>query len=151
MRGLAIIDLLTIVVVRLGIALARGVGPRVYGHNGRAWSMRLLAIVLLAFSVFSSPPAFAAFLDGNDLHQKCTSASVYDKSECLRYVQGAADTFAMLRSMKGQTNCIPSGVNAGQLMDMVTKELVDNPADRHYNAVSFVYAAILKGFPACRG
>jgi hypothetical protein len=67
---------------------------------------------------------------------------------CLGYIDGVADALDK-NIINGYKACVPDGVTAGQLQDVVVQYLRLNPADRHFLAFGLVADAISKAFP-CR-
>jgi hypothetical protein len=63
-------------------------------------------------------------------------------SLCLGDLKGFTDIFGTFRDAKGLSPCVPVGVTAGQLKDVVVNALMAHPADRNMNAVGLVNRAI---------
>ena len=90
--------------------------------------MRALVLCLSLFS-FS---AHADFRDGNKLLADLNDGGVIFPAVGLGYVIGVAD------ALNGVTHCMPAGVTAGQLRDMVRNFLTNTPAIRHLPAADAV-------------
>jgi hypothetical protein len=75
----------------------------------------------------------------------CQSHDVGQASICLAYVNG----FAGLHSLPEIQNlfCPPTGVTIGQMKEVVTKYLRDNPAKLHLNMNRLVLNALREAFP----
>jgi hypothetical protein len=79
---------------------------------------------------------------GNDYYGFLKSPQLVDSLMAMEYMQGVIDT-------KRSTYCIPSGVTPGQLKEVVTKHIEQQPEKRHLAAPLIIEAAIKKAFP-CR-
>lgn len=92
------------------------------------------------------------FTDGNQLHGYCQGASrvpEFDRVACLAYARAVADLMAF-QSVGPRRACIPSGVTAGQLSDVVKMWLEKHPADRHMAAIIPVADAYQSAWPCAR-
>ncbi len=129
--------------------------------------------MLLCFGLLLSlTPAYASGtnrtngwggMDGNDLLPMCqaglelqdgknlSSSRMVDASHCLFYLQGFLDGFWARDNAPGATEvlCFPDGVNAGQMVRVVTKWMQDHPARLHEPAWSCIFAAVHDAF-ACQ-
>lgn len=95
--------------------------------------------------------AQAHFTSGNDLLKECTAregeATYYQSSAyCTAYITGAADALDAERYMTVKSTCIPSGVTAGQLRDIVVAYLQANPTNRHISGYLLVNLALIGAF-----
>jgi hypothetical protein len=88
--------------------------------------------------------AHAEFMDGNKLLDKMTDGSTINDMMALGYVVGVADT------TRGILHCVNSNATAGQLQDMVKKELYAAPENRHHSADSIVVAVLRRQFPCAK-
>jgi hypothetical protein len=87
-----------------------------------------------------------AFISGNTLYERCVpGASDTANSFCIGYVTGVADVLMQLHTV-----CLPSGVEIGQLVDVVTKHLRDHPEVRHYQANNEIGIVLGTTFPCQR-
>lgn len=70
-------------------------------------------------------------------------------TKCLAYIQGVSDSLEFFQNLDGagKVVCLPKGVNIGQLVDIATKHLRENPEKRHYGADSIILGAWLRAFP----
>ncbi len=107
--------------------------------------MRTLLIVG-SLAVLASPPAYAGFLDGNELYKTCSNGKnpnaefhFQDSAQCTGYVEGVADTSSV-------GNCLPERVKAGQITDVAIAYLASHPAKRHLDASYLVELALREGF-----
>lgn len=112
----------------------------------------IFALVTFSGALIEAP-AHAGFFTGNQLYSECTSEKgnreyLGNISTCNGYIMGvldAADTHAQWD--KKIAICIPTGVNTGQLREIVIAELRANPALRHLPAAYFVLSAVSSAFP----
>lgn len=123
---------------------------KIWGRMVCAWC------ITIPIALGSALPLQAAFLDGNSLYAECSApqgdAVYYSKaSRCMGYILGVYDDMmVMLQLQYRREACAPSGVTAGQIVDIVTKYLRDNPQERHMPAPMLVRIALFEAFPACR-
>jgi len=99
----------------------------------------MAAGLLWPVSVFSQPTG-PAFLNGNDLYEKCRQAG--DHAYCMAYIMGAVDAFTY-----DGTLCPSLDVTEGQVQDMVMNLLRADPQTRRYSASNIVKAALERAFP----
>lgn len=101
----------------------------------------LIAAALLAASTTAS----AQFMSGNDLLTRLTSDTATQRMHGLGYIVGVSD------SLNSYAFCIPRGVNAGQLFDMMRNYLNNTPAERHLPADVVISTALGIAFPCPKG
>ena len=106
----------------------------------------IFAAVLLAAI---TTQASAGYLDGNKLHDVCRKqddaagpAMLY----ALGVVDGVSDLGSILNLEKLKF-CMPEGVTARQLGDVVCLFLQNSPGDRQSSAASLVMGAVLETWP----
>jgi hypothetical protein len=106
----------------------------------------LIAAMILAAT---STPSLGYFVDGNELYKKCNSSTsdsagvgYMDLSYCLAYIAGVSDTLDSARANNRLPVCVPVNVQAGQLKDVVTMYLRDNPSVRSMEANLLVVVAL---------
>ena len=131
--------------------------------------MRTLAAVLCLIAVFVvSRPACAqsvsepvvGFITGKQLTEMCQSYlqsmnSGQPMSEghgCAGYVVGVIDTLQSkegneIRSFAKYPICLPIGVNASNIIEIVAKFVVENSQLRQYSGVGLVIMATASAFP----
>ncbi len=109
----------------------------------RICSIAALAAVL----ALAGMPAGAFMIDGNKLYDACTGKETYDRTFCLGYVSGVHDTLDGFTADTGGKYCVPRTVSSGQLADLITKFLRDNPGRRRLAAARIVGEAITRTFP----
>jgi hypothetical protein len=80
------------------------------------------------------------FWTGNDLYRYCTSGDT-EYSVCIGYVEGVIDEWESDRATSRLQPCVPSGVVADQLKDVVVQYLSQHPADRNTLASGLVMVA----------
>ena len=98
----------------------------------------------------------ADLYSGQDLNEACNAGDTFSTGECVGYIGGVYDAGKVLdRGTKkrqwngGWTACVPEGVKAGQLMEVVKKWLREHPSEWHLGAGGLVAAAFDEAFP-CR-
>jgi len=99
--------------------------------------------------------AQAAFKSGNDLYSDCTTprgSSTYYQADgyCTGFVMGVYDDFDLSRQLEDKEACLPGGVTAGQLRDVVVAFIRDNPKWRNLDASALIRAAIIDAWPSCK-
>ena len=110
--------------------------------------MRRAILVALTLFCFVVDEGAAQFRNGNELFQDCEGGDDPQQKQtgdpggqwgmCLGFILGVADALHF---------CIPTGVNSGQVKDVVTLYLRDHPEQRHLPASDLVTAAIKEKFP----
>ena len=122
--------------------------------NTRAIFLTATFTVLLVAPSVSSARTVPGFVDGNLLYEKCSATGenlnyFIKDSYCRAFILGAWDAAQIENSANGSTNCLPENVTVGQLQDIVTKYLRENPEKRAKQAASLVIAAVESAFPNC--
>jgi hypothetical protein len=102
--------------------------------------MRKLLFFLAAFSAAGLTGAQSASINGNQL-LTLMNGSTMEQAVALGYVVGASN------SSSNGILCIPQGVDAGQLRDVVKKNLEVTPAIRHMEAFFLVEASLVLIWP----
>lgn len=106
----------------------------------------LFSLMALATLITTAQADALYFRDGNRLYEGCTPS---DRGT-LNYILGVVDTHSLLEAQKvtkGLRFCLPDRVKAGQIVDVVCKDLRDNPATRHQGAAGLVAVALSEAFP----
>src|SRR5215472_5151716 len=120
-------------------------------QNDRWWR-RLFgagAVVVAVMSVIAGARA-ADFKDGNKLYAHCAAIGAFiGYAYCQAYVEGVADAMSG-NSIDGHTACVPDGVTVQQVVDVATRYLAANPAERHFAASGLVAHALEDAFPCSR-
>lgn len=88
--------------------------------------------------------ASAEFFTGNDLLRDMKSDAM-DQMHALGYVLGVVDVHTR------NTICLPDGVKAGQVQDVVKKFLEENPTIRHYSGDSLIQYRLEQVWPCKKG
>jgi Rap1a immunity proteins len=110
--------------------------------------MRVRALVLMIVAAMIAGPVRAEFIiTGSDLYTRCNSNAAEDKFWCLGFVTGVHD--ALPTGPKGLV-CAGPNVTAGQLHDVVVKNLQEHPAMRNLPAALLVGTALGVAFPCKR-
>ena len=105
--------------------------------------LRLSLVLMLLFA----SPVRANFENGNSLYTDCTKERGFNTGYCMGYVGGVTDIMSDGTPLYGWKACFPKGVSLGQIKDVVTRWLANNPQHRHYNAASLVAEALEEAFP----
>ena len=132
-----------------------GILPGVRWPCSFRWTttMRLAAKFIMgaivAVTLLSSDRADASFQTGNSLLDACVSTQSYPAAICLNYISGVADAASALypAAYLGWRFCIPNTATLGQLKEVVTRWLIENPGERHYTGNSLVAHALSERFP----
>lgn len=100
----------------------------------------LIAAALLAATTTAS----AQFVSGNSLH-KDLSGSLGDRMFAMGFIAGISDAY------DEDVFCLPPRTQLGQIRDVVTKFLIDNPKERHNPAGVLVLVSLMESFPCKKG
>lgn len=103
-----------------------------------------LSLALAAGIATLPTAAHAEWMDGNELHETCSTAAPLDRAMCLSYIIGVLDGLRYLP----QPLVTPKGATAGQVRDVVAKYLTDHPETRDLQARMIVKAAVVDAWPA---
>jgi Rap1a immunity proteins len=113
--------------------------------------MRRVIVLAAAMLAINGIARAQQWLNGNDLLGYCTNAST--RPYCMYYIQGVWDAVengqeAGSRPLRGR-GCIrfPQGVNAQQVVDVVTRWLQAHPEIRHSMAGGLVWGAFSEAWP----
>jgi len=99
--------------------------------------------LLLAGALLCSS-AHVQFFTGNDLLTRLNSDSSIDRTLGTGFIMGVYDATLMLE------HCPPSNVTAGQVRDMVAKDLYNGAAARHLPAAAFVSYTLSTAWPCAK-
>lgn len=116
----------------------------------------IFTVVAAAVAIVATSPARAAgYYTGSELHASCIAqspeaAAPQKRAMCRGYIGGAIDALTLDHFLRGQQACIPNEVTLGQIIDVVTNYLRDNPASRHNGAALIARVAIVEAFPSCK-
>ena len=112
------------------------------------------AALLTALLVFTPASISAAsgnvrgFMNGNELYQECTGSSYILREHCIGYLEGVTDAEVTMREVIGTPpNCLPLGVDATQIRDVVVQYLEDHPAIRNDLASDLAATAMAVAWP----
>ena len=107
-------------------------------------------------STYAASERSGVYQTGNELYENCSSKqgepTYWQKSAaCSAYVMGVVDGIGASEVLEKSlpVMCIPLEVTVGQMVDIVTKSLRENPASRHLGASGRVMLALAAAFP-CR-
>jgi len=108
--------------------------------------------LLLAVLSAGRAEADSSFRSGNELFRECTADTEQpaQQATCFGYVAAISDVLDGGNPINGYRVCQPkTGVNLGQMKDIVVQWLQRNPQDRHRAAAGLVAKALSEAFP-CR-
>ena len=106
---------------------------------------KLFASLLL---VSASANSYAQ-IDGNMLHQLCSSTSESNKTSCSLYIRGVLDASIAIEAVhkiprKQQLMCMPGDVTFSQMIDVAKNYLRDHPEERHKGAMALIVNSMAK-------
>jgi hypothetical protein len=110
--------------------------------------LRIMAAFLLLAILTISEQAPA--VSGNELLEICQSQNEADQAFCFGFVQAVKYSVADFPGRAPACKQEIARATGQQLKDIVLKELIDKPAQRHYSAFSISFMAIGKAF-GCLG
>lgn len=99
---------------------------------------------ILLFAVIACGGAHAQFFTGNDLLTRINSDSSIDRTLAMGFIMGVYDSSLLTE------HCPPSNVTAGQVRDMVAKDLYNGAAARHLPAAAFVSYTLGTAWPCAK-
>lgn len=111
-------------------------------QSPRGIAMRMLLVGPLCVLLLTHFSVHAQSVSGNDLHEMCSSS---DSGGCAWYIIGAAEQ--MLRRPDVYAICPPNEVRRSQAIDLVRKQLQENPQWRHQRASATVWSALFFAWP----
>ncbi|WP_297543707.1 Rap1a/Tai family immunity protein [Roseovarius sp.] len=128
--------------------------------------IRLFRTSLLCGLLGFATTSFAQQVSGNELLETCTSDNQVLAGFCIGYVIGYSEgapwgVALAIASARGEMagpdvnnlvgnvtgSCVPSDAANGQLKDVVTKYLQENPDSRHESARTLIWRAYAAAFP----
>ena len=113
-----------------------------------------LATALVALLLVSAGSAVAdvevysgeTWVTGNGLKERCGSASHVKRAFCIGFAVAVAEVVSNMEYMVWRA-CFPDGVTGGQLRDVMTKFLDENPERLHDPGVNLAAEAFEEAFP----
>lgn len=102
-----------------------------------------LRIAVATCMALSATSARAEWMNGNELHDMCSSTGAMDRALCLSYVIGVLDGTRYL----DQPLKTPIGATGGQVRDVVARYLANHPDSRTLPARKLVKTAIIEAWP----
>ncbi len=87
-----------------------------------------------------------AWVTGNGLKERCGSASHVKRAFCIGFAVAVAEVVSNMEYMVWRA-CFPDGVTGGQLRDVMTKFLDENPERLHDPGVNLAAEAFEEAFP----
>jgi Rap1a immunity proteins len=107
---------------------------------------RVMLVAVALSSLVAGTAAHAGFRDGNKLFEDCkytdTNSNTFPAGTCAGYIVGAVDAL-----LETGAFCVPDGVEAGQVIDVVKLYLAQHPEKRHLAASDLVVDALKEKFP----
>ena len=88
--------------------------------------------------------AHAQFFTGNDLLTRLNSDSAMDRVLGMGFIMGVYDATRTIE------HCPPSNVTAGQIKDMVAKDLYSGASARHLPAEAFITFTLGAAWPCAK-
>ena len=88
--------------------------------------------------------AHAQFFTGNDLLTRLNADNSIDRTLAIGFIMGVYDSSLLLE------HCPPANVTAGQVRDMVAKDLYNGAAARHLPAAAFVAYTLSAAWPCAK-
>jgi len=98
---------------------------------------RIACLILVALCA----TAHAEFWDGNQIYERATSETWYDRGTAMGYIMGVTDTTL------GISHCAPKNVTAGQVEAMVLQHLRLFPERRNRTGDSIVIEVLKNAWP----
>lgn len=99
---------------------------------------------LLLIAALLSSSAHAQFFTGNDLLIRLNADNSIDRTLGTGFIMGVYDATLLLE------HCPPDNVTAGQIRDMVAKNLYNGAAARHLPAAAFVAYTLSTTWPCAK-
>jgi hypothetical protein len=111
--------------------------------NAAGWGsdMRGTAINCILLAVLCSSKANASFDTGNDVLRFCTNPSSFNQGTCYGMISGYFDAMRLAYSCPNNP-----GVSRQQIRDLVVKDLLADPAQRHLPGYILAVASFVKAF-----
>ena len=105
--------------------------------------------VLIATALLmSGAAAHADYVSGNSLFQNCTSRDATKQIDCLNQIFGAASGIRIVSDVwELSVLCVPDGVEASQMRDIVVRWLQRHPEKRHYTIGAVTLSALREAWP----
>jgi hypothetical protein len=113
--------------------------------------VKYLIFGIVFAALLSASGAWAEFVNGSALLEKCNSEDAYYEGRCLGYISGIYGTLYTLPEWKGfdEIVCVPPKASLRQLQKVVVMYLESHPEKLHLTASSLTLNAIGSAFP-CR-
>lgn len=110
--------------------------------------MRYLIITLLLLNSLK-----AVATTGNEFLSYYENTDINQKYKALMYTEGILDSIVFHNNVVDDGNilklniCVPAQATKRQVMEVIVKEVRDDPTRRHFNVYGLSYAALLKAWP----
>ncbi len=108
--------------------------------------MRILVLVLLLWTT-SAQAGTNSLLEGTDVWNNCADPRTDQAAMwCQGFTAGVVDGLSF-PNPEAIWNCIPAGVTASQLQEILVDFLEDNPTDRHLPVAALAVLAFTEAWP----
>ena len=111
-------------------------------------NLGLATVVVAAACGIAATGAKPAYMSSHSLYDHCQHNDYRKRLVCVKYIESMAGALTAGNSINGFTACIPTGVQVGQINDVV-RLLARHPERRHLSAEGPVAQALQEAFP-CR-
>ena len=99
-------------------------------------------LLLLIVAAMITSPAYT--FTGNELWQYCQEEKAnFSTGLCMGYILG----ISVMQETLTTEYCRPAPSSNGQIVDVVTRHLADNPHKRHLPAADLIITALSENFP----
>lgn len=112
-----------------------------YQRPVTSYRKSLLFCATICAMSLSTPARAAQYMNGEALLSNCAGASI-SYGLCIGYIEGVVDYADIVRLKLGFPACVPPGVEAGKLSDIVVNYLRDNPTRRKLAASLLIIDAV---------
>ena len=120
----------------------------------------MLRVIVALIMVTEPVCAQSSYMNGNDFHSQCgrykaavLAGQVQVESYCQGVVVGMVEMLPLLSARTFETAssrlrvCVPTGIPASQLRDVIAIWIEENPALRHYSLSALAEEALRAEFP----
>ena len=110
--------------------------------------MTILSVIAVCLLAASNNAQAGAWMNGNKLHEICTSAKSEDQVYCTGYIEGAMDAIRDDASLLSQCAfAIPPSMSSETAKAVIVKWLEDHPKTWSVHADGIVAVAMTNEFP----
>lgn len=108
---------------------------------------RIMIAAALAMAPAPAGAAEPAEDNGNRLLSNCSDDGYFMEGFCLGYIRALTISADLIMANGNNAVCIPDGVQAGQVRDMIVAYIRRNPSSRHEHALVLVSWALREAWP----